>query len=133
MLGMSIRGLTPYYRRMLYKSCILPILTYGAPIWYRPKGGKHLLNPLRTTQNTALRWITGTFCTTPAKLLPIFGAVEPIALYCQKLRERYLLRIHKLMSSHPIKALFPHLYDKSVHGPYIHLYPLQVKPKSGVF
>ena len=37
------------------------------------------------------------------------------------------------MSSHPIKALFPHLYNKSVHGPYIRLYPLQVKPKSGVF
>ena len=85
MLGTSIRGLTPYYRRMLYKSCILPILTYGALVWYRPKGSKHLLNPLCTTQNTALRWITGTFCTTPAKLLPIFGAVEPIALYCQKL------------------------------------------------
>ena len=37
------------------------------------------------------------------------------------------------MSSHPIKALFPHLYDKSVHGPYIRLYPLQVKPKAGIF
>ena len=133
MLGTSIRGLTPYYRQMLYKSCILPILTYSAPVWYRPKGSKHLLNPLRTMQNTALRWITGTFCTTPAKLLPIFAAIEPIALYCQKLRERYLLCIHKLMASRPIKALFPHLYDKSVHSPFIHLYPLQAKPKAGIF
>ena len=133
MLGTSIRGLTPYYRRMLYKSCILPILTYGAPVWYHPKGGKHLLNPLHTTQNMALRWITGTFCTTPTKLLPIFAAIEPIALYCQKLQERYLLHIHKLMASHPIKALFSHLYDKSVHGPFIRLYPLQAKPKAGVF
>lgn len=118
---------------MLYKLCILPILTYGALVWYHLKGRKHLLNPLCTTQNTALRWITGTFSTTPAKLLPIFTTVEPIALYCQKLCEHYLLRIHKLMASHPIKSLFLHLYNKSIHGPFIHFYPLHVKPKDGVF
>ena len=91
MLGTSIHGLTPYYCRMLYKSCILPILMYRAPAWYRLTGSKFLLNPLHTTQNMALHWIMGTFSTTPVNLLLISAAIKHIALYCQKLHEQYLL------------------------------------------
>ena len=105
MLGTSIHGLTPYYCRMLYKSCILPILMYRAPAWYRLTGSKFLLNPLHTTQNMALHWIMGTFSTTPVNLLLISAAIKHIALYCQKLHEQYLLWIYRLMESHPIKAV----------------------------
>ncbi|PIL34386.1 hypothetical protein GSI_03161 [Ganoderma sinense ZZ0214-1] len=133
MLGTSIRGLTAFQRRKLFISCIRPILTYGSPVWYRPTGGKILTKPLVTVQNTAMRWITGTFCYTPSGFLPIVSALEPLHAYLQKLRKRYLLRIHTLMDSHPIRSLFPNLYKRSYHSPYIRFYPTPSKPKIGVY
>jgi len=35
-LGNTIRGLTQYNRRLLYTSCVIPVLTYAAPMWHRP-------------------------------------------------------------------------------------------------
>ncbi|PIL30327.1 hypothetical protein GSI_07511 [Ganoderma sinense ZZ0214-1] len=116
MLGTSIRGLTAFQRRKLFISCIRPILTYGSPCL-----------------NTAMRWITGTFCYTPSGFLPIVSALEPLHAYLQKLRKRYLLRIHMLMDSHPIRSLFPNLYKRSYHSPYIRFYPTPSKPKIGVY
>ena len=34
MFGNSSRGLEPKHKRLLYRSCVLPIATYGARIWF---------------------------------------------------------------------------------------------------
>ncbi|KAF8648965.1 hypothetical protein AX16_006079 [Volvariella volvacea WC 439] len=45
----------------------MPLMTYSFQLWYRPYGKrvKHKIEVLKTAQNRALRWITGTFHTTP--------------------------------------------------------------------
>ncbi|KIL60327.1 hypothetical protein M378DRAFT_46709, partial [Amanita muscaria Koide BX008] len=34
MLGNSIGGLGPSMRTLVYKTCIIPIMTYGAQLWW---------------------------------------------------------------------------------------------------
>ncbi|PPQ90044.1 LOW QUALITY PROTEIN: hypothetical protein CVT25_006333, partial [Psilocybe cyanescens] len=64
MLGSSTRGLRP--KRVLYRACVLPIVTYGFRLWYfaaaRCKGALHHLS---TMQHSAALWITGAFRTSP--------------------------------------------------------------------
>jgi len=78
-LGNTIRGHTQQNRRTLYLSCILPVVTYAAPVWFRPdKQQKHLLEPLVKIQSEALRWTLGVFRTTPLPALNILAHVPPI-------------------------------------------------------
>jgi hypothetical protein len=62
LLGNSIHGLSPYLRRQLYLGVVLPMMTYGSPVWW--KGTKRQATILETVQNKALRQITGAFSTT---------------------------------------------------------------------
>ncbi|PPQ95831.1 hypothetical protein CVT25_002003 [Psilocybe cyanescens] len=66
MLGSSTRGLCPVQKRILYRACVLPIVTYGFRLWYfaaaRCKGALHHLS---TMQRSAALWITGAFRTSP--------------------------------------------------------------------
>jgi retron-type reverse transcriptase len=34
MLGNSVRGLTPPQKRLLYRTCVVPIMTYGFHLWF---------------------------------------------------------------------------------------------------
>ena len=66
MLGNSAQGLSADNKRALYRSCVIPIMTYGSDLWFfdgtRVKG---LLDQLRRTQYSAGIWITGAFHTSP--------------------------------------------------------------------
>ncbi|PPQ89171.1 hypothetical protein CVT25_006198, partial [Psilocybe cyanescens] len=66
MLGSSTQGLRPVQKRILYRACVLPIVTYGFRLWYfaaaRCKGALHHLS---TMQRSAALWITGAFRTSP--------------------------------------------------------------------
>ena len=62
MLCNTIRGMDQTHMRMMYNACVLPVLTYGCPIWYnKHKPQKHLLNELKKVQNVALQCILGAF------------------------------------------------------------------------
>ncbi len=132
MLGNSNRGLSPLQRRTLYIACVQPLLTYGAPVWFRSKGAKQLIQPLATAQNRALRWITGAFRTTPVGALHSFAGVMPIHLHCKKLQQRYFLRIHTLPQSHPLRAAFPRVFERPAHAPYIRFYPHTLRPTAEI-
>ncbi|OJT07610.1 hypothetical protein TRAPUB_1516, partial [Trametes pubescens] len=88
MLGNSIRGMPPAQRRTLYKSCVVPLMTYGCQLWYRRKGTKWHLEFLRKAQNTAARWITGAFKTSPRGGMEVLAALPPIRLHIEKLVNR---------------------------------------------
>jgi hypothetical protein len=65
--------------RVLYHTCASPILMYTAPVWFREdKRQKTLVRLLDTTQNKALKYICGTFKTTPCFTLQILGHIPPI-------------------------------------------------------
>jgi hypothetical protein len=66
MLGNSTRGLLPMQKRLLYRSCVVPVMTYGLCLWYF-KGAhvKGTIKALAQVQSMALHWISGCFRTTP--------------------------------------------------------------------
>jgi hypothetical protein len=67
MLGNSVQGLLPSQKRLLYCTCVIPVMTYGFRLWFF-KGAwvKGIVKAMSQVQaTTAVRWITGTFRTTP--------------------------------------------------------------------
>lgn len=64
-LANTVPGLSQKYLRALRKTCILPIITWAAILWFRqdlPRKG--LLNKLERIQNISLRLVCGAFRTT---------------------------------------------------------------------
>ena len=57
---------------------VIPILTYGAPVWYTGVSQKGLINTLQTTQNEGIRKITGVFRTTPTAVTENMIGIAPI-------------------------------------------------------
>ena len=128
-LGNSIRGITPSQKRILYLTTVLPVLTYGFPIWYRPKarGCRTLYKKLEVIQHAAARWITGGFPTAPSGGLEILGRLAPLDANLDRLYRKAAVRLHithetsgvKFMGSTPNHWLNPALLVKDGHT-YIH-------------
>jgi Reverse transcriptase (RNA-dependent DNA polymerase) len=101
MLGNSVRGLTPMQKRLLYPSCVVPMMTYGLRLWYfkgaRVQGS---IKALSQVQARAVRWITGCFHTTPGGMESLGG----LLLLC-RLSERGALRVALLADSHPLRTI----------------------------
>jgi hypothetical protein len=110
LLGNSIHGLSPYLRRQLYLGVVLPMMTYGSPVWW--KGTKRQATILETVQNKALRQITGAFSTTPIRAMEIEASIPPITHYLDYVNRRTAIRFLRLPPSHPIYVRLPqHLLD----------------------
>jgi len=61
-LGNSLHGMNQYHLWLLYKTCVIPVLTYGCQLWFNPnKPNKCLLLTLQWVQNNAICRITGSF------------------------------------------------------------------------
>ena len=108
-LGNTIRGINQSNLRLLYQACILPVLTYAAPVWYNPNHRqKWHFEELTKVQNNALRRVLGAFKTTPNISLNILSFLPPIQHYIQKLSEGYALRIFRLPLLSPITHRLPY-------------------------
>ena len=57
---------------------VIPILTYGVPVWYTGVSQKGLINTLQTAQNEGIRKITGVFRTTPTAVTENMIGIAPI-------------------------------------------------------
>ncbi|CAA7267578.1 unnamed protein product [Cyclocybe aegerita] len=106
MRGNSTRGLSPKQRRLLYRSCVVPIATYGYRLWYfdgaRNKGG---MNQLKRMQQKAALWITGAFCTSPTGGLEALAGLIPVHLMLKKLATRAVYRVATLSDTHPLRSM----------------------------
>src|SRR6266478_5546139 len=104
MLGNSQRGFPPSQKRLMYLTVVLPVLTYGYLLWYKPKGkGCHRhLKKLETVQSVAVRWITGAFKTTPTGGTEIYAGLAPLRCNMAKLYAKAAVRVHML---HPLTGL----------------------------
>ncbi|ETW75603.1 hypothetical protein HETIRDRAFT_246936, partial [Heterobasidion irregulare TC 32-1] len=76
-LGNSLRGLSPLQRRTLYKSCVVPLLTYGCRVWWRKHGVKGLMNILSKAQHEGVRWILSAFRTSPIGGMEVLSGIPP--------------------------------------------------------
>jgi ribonuclease HI len=121
-LGNSIGGASMLNRRLAYKSVVLPVLTYGAPLWYHKCTPLSYIKQLDKVQNAALRLMTGCFRTTSGRAMRHIGAILPIRRYLQKLHDGAAIRLRTLASdAQPITRLSllwrPAQYPKPVSPP----------------
>ena len=79
-LGHSLGGIDPSLCKHVYQAVVWSVLSYGLPLWYRidGKGCKALVKLLAKTQNVALRWISGTFKTTPIQWMEFITGMPPV-------------------------------------------------------
>jgi hypothetical protein len=100
MLANTVRGLSQGHLRTLYRACVLPVLTYAAPVWWR--GRKRHLHALQKVQNEALRHMCGAFRTTPVRALEVDAAIMPLKHHIELTLSRYADRLHRLGQHSPI-------------------------------
>lgn len=123
LLGNSNRGLSPYHKRTLYTSCVLPILTYGYCLWYNPKKPqKTLIKSLAKSQAAAARWIIGAFRTSPVGGMEILASLLPIHIHLRRLYQMSVIRYQTLPASHilPFTAT-PHVSHVSHYSSAYHV------------
>ncbi|GJE94756.1 hypothetical protein PsYK624_109280 [Phanerochaete sordida] len=109
MLGNSNRGLSTVDKRRLYLSNVLPVLTYGAQLWWHPswKGKKWIMGSLQKAQRRAALWISGGFRTTRTGALEMPAGLLPIRHQVDKLMRKACLRTCMLHGGHPTRAQLP--------------------------
>jgi hypothetical protein len=106
MLGNSNRGLLPMQKRLLYRTCILPMATYGYRLWYHNKAKvKGLMSSLSRMQQRAALWIIGTFRMSPTGGCEAIAGLIPIHLHIHRLADRSSFRANMLAASHPLRTL----------------------------
>ena len=107
-LGNSIRGLDLVHWKQVYLMYVIPILTYGAPVWYTGVSQKGLINTLQIAQNEGIRKITGVFRTTPTAVTENMIGIAPI----KYLLPRIIHSFHnRLIATNPNHILHSILTD----------------------
>jgi hypothetical protein len=96
LLGNSIRGLDFLNWWKVYNALVIPILTYGAQVWYTGVGQKGLVQCLQVTQNEGIHKITGTFHTSPLEPLYNMTGIPPISYVMTKLMHSYFIRLRAM-------------------------------------
>jgi hypothetical protein len=106
MLGNSVRGLEPNQKRLLYRSCMVPVIMYGFRLWYF-KGArvKGLIKAMSQVQHTAVRWICGNFRTTLGGGAECLSGLLPMHLTLCRLADRGATRMPLLARSHPLRTI----------------------------
>ena len=78
-------GLNHEVMRIIYKGAILPLISYGAPIWIDAIKKKHNAAKLKRVQRLVLIRVTKAFRTTSYEALCILTRTMPITLELDKL------------------------------------------------
>ncbi|KAF8657985.1 hypothetical protein AX14_007769, partial [Amanita brunnescens Koide BX004] len=102
MLGSSIRGLGTLQKRHAYQACVLPVLSYGLPLWFAENGagGKSQLLKINKVHTHACKWITGCFRTMPIGAREVIAGLPPlVTLLNAQLHHRILNLYHHLPDS----------------------------------
>jgi hypothetical protein len=90
MFGNSFHGLSPRQKHILYRSCVMPIATYGFKLWYysgaRQKGQ---VAKLAKMQHCTALWITGAFSTSPVGGVGALAGLIPINLHFRSISEAH--------------------------------------------
>ncbi|KAE8228115.1 hypothetical protein CF326_g6966 [Tilletia indica] len=114
MLANTVRGPSALLLRRAYVTCILTILTFAAPVWWRGtdrrvkdktvhvRGSKTAAALLDAVQHQALRIILPVWKTTPVDALQCEASLPPLILVLNYLRDRYAIRLRTLPSHHPV-------------------------------
>ena len=105
MLANTVRGLSQVHLRQLYKTCVVPVMTYASAAWWT--GKKTHAKSLERVQNRALRLICAAFRTTQIHALQIEASIPPIHLTLDLELRRAACRFNKLSTQSPILQRLP--------------------------
>ena len=108
MLGNSCGGLRPKQCAQVYRSAVLPILSYGLVLWYTKwgRGVQNKLKRMNRVQAFATRWITGGFKTTPRGAMEVISGIPPLVIWCNLRLSNYTARISALPDNHLLRSIY---------------------------
>ncbi|KAI5115436.1 hypothetical protein M0805_004381 [Coniferiporia weirii] len=92
----TLHGLSIFNFRILYKTLILLVLTYGFQLWFTGIHQKSHLQPLIVAQNQALCLVAGAFKTSPSSGLHHLLAILPIPFLLRHLLVNSAVHLSKL-------------------------------------
>ena len=105
-LGNSNCSINPLQKRLLYRSCILPITLYEFQLWfYNHAPMAYYLKVLGKMQRKAVIWILRVFKNSPSYGIEAIAGLISIKLHLQKLGGRSQLQAYKLPSNHLVCSL----------------------------
>jgi hypothetical protein len=115
MLGNLFHRLSPRQKCILYRSCVMPIATYGFKLWYYSGAcRKGQVAKLAKMQHHAALLITGAFSISPVGGVGALAGLIPINLHLQKLVAWSSYWIVTLSPTHPLAALRQRAGSKKV-------------------
>lgn len=115
LLANSIRGLSVYHAHLLFKTCVLPVLTYGSVIWFHGSRQKSLIRLIEHTQNAGIRWLLGAFHTSPVPAMEHVASIPPIHITLQRLSYNASTRLRCLPGKSEVAQHLPRGWD--THNP----------------
>src|ERR1700760_1188366 len=117
MLGNSIKGLDCDARAKIFKVAALPVLTYGAPLYWKHtgKGSMTLLKKMATVQNAAARWMISAFKTTPSDACSLLAGFSPLAASLDKILDAAHRRWQQLPPNHGVSQAIANPDLKFIH------------------
>ena len=102
-LSNTSKGLSFQAIRQLYISYIEAIGAYGIPYWWNHNYAR--IKGFERLQNSVLKTILGQFRTALIAPMEIEAAIPPIRIQFDRITKFYGVRVLKLQSSHPVRAL----------------------------
>ena len=107
-LGNSVCGLDYANWCRIFHALILPVLTYGFPVYSTQPHIKGLLETLQVAQNILVHKMSSCFKTMPVTPLHYLMAIPPIANTIKKLTSTFTLRLQCLPPSTLLHTLLHH-------------------------
>ena len=104
-LGNSVQGLDFLNWCKVYNTLVVPVLTYGASVWYTGVRQKGLVHCLQVAQNDGIQKITGVFCMMPTEPLYNMTGIPPLSYMLPKLMHSYTLRLQGLPPGAKVKTV----------------------------
>jgi hypothetical protein len=95
-LGNSVRGIDMLKWRKVYNALMIPVMTYGVPVWYKGNGQKWHTKLLQTAQHEGIRKLLGVFKTTPIEPLHNLTGIPPICYLLDKILNAYTHRLQAM-------------------------------------
>jgi len=92
-LSNSVWGLNFLNWHKVYNALMIPVLMYGASVWYTGVRQKGLIHCLQVAQNDGIHKITGVFHTMPTEPLHNMTGIPPLSYILPKLMHTYSLRL----------------------------------------
>jgi hypothetical protein len=110
-LGNTIHSLSMANWHIVLNAVCLPVMTWGAQLWYRTGGAKGLIAMLQCVQNDMVKVVAGSFHTAPHEVLLQLTRMLPMRHFVEKLTYTSALRLYRLpWASQLLRRLGPDWY-----------------------